>query len=73
MKRTVAALLVVVLFLPLLTVTTGCDDASMKAFRQTASSGIATGLKSILSAIVDGIDAAANPKDGTGTTTTTKP
>lgn len=61
MKRMMMAVLAGSLVLPTLLLNTGCTDAQMKAFKTNAAAGLGDGIKSILSAMVDGAMAAATP------------
>lgn len=61
MKRMMTAVLATVLFVPVLTLNVGCSDAQMAAFKTAAASGFGDGLKTIMSAVIDGAIAAATP------------
>lgn len=72
MKRAVAGMLLLLLTLPSVSLTTGCDDDAMREFRQAASQDLADGLKTILDAVVDGLfeviepDSSSDSSSGTG-------
>jgi len=64
MRRAVTGLLLLLLFLPGVSLNTGCDDDVMREFRQAVSPDVATGLKTILDALIDGLFEVIEPNSG---------
>ncbi len=66
MKRVTAAILAVFMFLPILTLNTGCSDDQEKAFRTLFMPGLQSGLQAIIDAAIQGAVAAATPDASLG-------
>jgi len=71
MRRAVAGLLCLVLFLPTICLSAGCDDEVWREFRASISDDVATGVKTIVDAIIDGLFDILEPGDSSSSTTTT--